>query len=142
MYAQNSARVGLKTFEDENLPRTYIHSIYKFGWCTPDAIAPQFLRKTANITFPTWQSTQVNYIYLLENKNTQRFHLQCIIMKFFVPRKFMFKRGRFPMYYCQGYAMVMIFNNVNKLEVHEFYIQYALDMPTNIAFEFYHPTPL
>ncbi|XP_059051269.1 uncharacterized protein LOC131846065 [Achroia grisella] len=142
MYAHRSARAGLQTDGDENLPRIFLHSIYKFGWCRPDSIAPQFLRKAINISLPTWQSTQANYIYLIENKNTQRFHLQCIVMKFYVPRKYLFRRGRIPMYYCQGHAMVMIFNNVNKLEIHEFFIHSKLNMPANLAFEFFHPTPL
>nr|XP_037867155.1 uncharacterized protein LOC119628551 [Bombyx mori] len=125
---------------DENLPRKYLHSTYKFGWCPGDiTYTKRFLHKTANITLKTWKDSQADYLYLLVNKHSQRFALQCIVMKAYVARKYLFRRSRLPLYYCQGQAYVLMMNTVQKIEMHEFYLNKKLNMPVTFLFEFYHP---
>lgn len=46
-----------------------IHSIYKFGFCRPDATASVYLRKESKIHFPSYQSTQADYIYVSIPRN-------------------------------------------------------------------------
>lgn len=43
------------------------------------------------------------------------------------------------MYYCQGIIHYLMMNTIQRLEVHEFFINDALSMPANIEFNFYHP---
>ncbi|KAL0851015.1 hypothetical protein ABMA28_006907 [Loxostege sticticalis] len=124
------------------LTLTAIHSIYKFGFCRPDATASVYLRKESKIHFPSYQSTQADYIYLIESKHSQRFQLQCIVMKIMVPLKYLFRRSRLPLYYCQGRAFYMMFEFVQVLEVHEFYLHSKLNMPADFYFSFYHPQAL
>ncbi|XP_050554756.1 uncharacterized protein LOC118279881 isoform X2 [Spodoptera frugiperda] len=142
MYALRSAHYGPTSglTNDEALPRRYVHSIYKFGWCTPDVIQKVFLRKTANITLSDYQSTQATYIYLLEDEGTIRYRLACIIMKTYVPRKHMFRRSRLPLYYCQGELFFVWKLTFQRIELHEFYLHDKLNIPANFVFEFYHPT--
>ncbi|XP_028178179.1 uncharacterized protein LOC114365737 [Ostrinia furnacalis] len=124
------------------LTYTSIHSTFKFGFCRQDATARVFLRKQSLIHFPTWQSTQADYVYLIERKHSQRFRLQCIVLRIMVPLKYLFRRSRLPMYYCQGKAYYVMFNFVQVLEVHEFFLHYSLNMPADFYFEFYHPQAL
>ncbi|KAG6462335.1 hypothetical protein O3G_MSEX013192 [Manduca sexta] len=124
---------------DELLPRTYLHSTYKFGWCPGDATSPVFKRKEINITLPTWESTQAGYLHVLSKKHTQRFALQCIVMKAYVPKKYQFHKSRLPLYYCQGYVFMLMLNTVQRMEIHEFYLHQKLNLPVNFVFQFYHP---
>ncbi|RVE48145.1 hypothetical protein evm_007205 [Chilo suppressalis] len=124
---------------DEYLPRVALHSVYKFGWCRPDAVAKVYLAHTASIHFPTFSSTQGKYVYLLQNKDSIRFRLQCVVLKIMVPTKYLFRRSRLPIYYCQGYAYYVMFNYVHKIEVHEMFLNTNLNMPADFIFEFYHP---
>ncbi|XP_026739303.1 uncharacterized protein LOC113502123 [Trichoplusia ni] len=133
---------GLPLMDEDALPRTFIHSIYKFGYCTPDVLQKVFLRKTSNVTLSDFQSTQAPYLYLLEDEGTQRFRLQCIVMKIFVPRKHLFRRSRLPMYYCQGELFLVYKLTFQRVELHEFYFRTLINMPSNFFFEFYHAPPL
>ncbi|XP_047025529.1 uncharacterized protein LOC124634147 [Helicoverpa zea] len=144
MYALRTAHYGPTEglVDDDALPRNTLHSVYKFGWCTPDVIQKVFLRKRANITLSDFQSTQATYIYLLEDGETIRYWLACIVMKIYVPRKFMFRKSRLPLYYCQGDLHFVWKLTFQKIDLHEFYLHYLLNIPANFFFEFYHATPL
>ncbi|XP_072937797.1 uncharacterized protein [Epargyreus clarus] len=145
MYALRARNVGARrqiVVPDDLLPRTTLNNVYKFGWCRPDVISPQFMRKSVNITLKTWQDTQAEYLYLLERKHTQRYRFQCIVMKTYVNRKYLFYKSRLPLYYCQGEIFIVMMNTVDRLEVHEFYLYHKLNMPANFVYEFYHAPPL
>ncbi|XP_061382300.1 uncharacterized protein LOC133319952 [Danaus plexippus] len=131
-----------KEIPDELLPRDKLSFIYKFGWCTLDSVQRQFFRKSVNVTLPTIQSTQGNFLYLVAKKNTQKFPLQCVIMKGYAPSKFLFYKSRLPLFYCQGVVWILLLNTINKYELHEFYLHQKLSMPINFSFEFYHPQQL
>ncbi|KAJ8736283.1 hypothetical protein PYW08_006939 [Mythimna loreyi] len=128
--------------EDELLPRNYVHSIYKFGWCTPDSIQKVYLRKTANITLTDWQATQANYLYLLEDGDTIDHRLACIVMYTYVPRRHLFRKSRLPVYYCQGDLFYVMKTTYQRLDIHEFYLYQKLNLPANFYFQFYHPPPV
>ncbi|VVC94885.1 unnamed protein product [Leptidea sinapis] len=148
MYAMRSHQVGrqsddemselIPSISDENLPRDHLNNIYKFGHCTKELQNNRYFVKSVNITFPTWQSSSVNYIYLLEKKRTQKFKYQCIVMKMYVPWKYLFYKSRLPLYYCQGYIYYLMMNTINKYQIHEFYLYNKMFMPANFVFEFYH----
>ncbi|XP_041975773.1 uncharacterized protein LOC121730701 [Aricia agestis] len=124
--------------EDAKLPRDYLDQIHKFGYCTRDTVQRAYLRKSVNVTLSTYQDTQLTYIYLLERKETVRF-FQCIVMKSYVPEKFLFLKSNLHLYYCQGIAFVLMMNTINRYEIHEFFLGPKLNMPMNFVFEFYHP---
>ncbi|XP_026319461.1 uncharacterized protein LOC113229974 [Hyposmocoma kahamanoa] len=138
--AHHSLRRGGYSQVDK-LRRDFQHSVYKFGQCDRENLLRKYLRKTLVTKIPTEAEAPQRFLYLLAKKNTINRKLQCVVVKIFTNRLFMFVNSRFPMYYCQGIVHYLMMNSIQRLEVHEFFLSGEFKLPADINFNFYHPNP-